>query len=111
MQMRYISYTSSKPPTLLRKAVAILGTLALAGVALMFSAVLLVFLLVAGVLGFAFVWWKTRALRKQMREQMKNFPTPDANLESEVFRGERYAGEVIEGEAMRVDEVRRESRR
>lgn len=101
MQMRYISYSSARPTTLLRKAVTIVGALALAGVALMFSAVLLVFLLIFGALAFAFVWWKTRGLRKQMREQMKNFPSPDTNMESEVFRGE-----VIEGTAVRVDTKR-----
>lgn len=90
----------------MRKAVTIVGALALAGVALMFSAVLLVFLLITGALAFAFVWWKTRELRKQMREQMKNFPPRDTNMDAEVFRGEVFKGEVIEGTAVRVDTKR-----
>ena len=80
--------------------------MALAGVALMFSAVLLAFLLSIGAVMLAWLWWKTRELRKQMREQMKEFPTPGATVEHEVFRGETYEGEVIEGEAIRVDTKR-----
>ncbi len=72
----------------------------------MFSAVLLAFLLSIGAVIFAWLWWKTRELRRQMREQMKDIPPPGATVEREVFRGETYEGEVIEGEAVRVDTKR-----
>ena|ERR1017187_9106817 len=95
MQIKYISHSSSRPPSLLQKTGAIVATAALAGVALMFSAVLLTLVVSVGAVAFAYLWWKTRALRKQMR----NFPSPGATMETEVFEGE-----VIEGEAVRVDE-------
>lgn len=75
-------------------------TAALAGLALMFSAVLLALLLVIGVTAWAYLWWKTRALRKQMR----NFPPPGAQAENGAFKDEAHSGVVIEGEAVRVHE-------
>lgn len=95
MQIKYISNSSSRPPGLLRKTGAIVATAALAGVALMFSAVLLALVLSIGAVAFTYLWWKTRELRKQMR----NFPPRGTTVETEVFEGE-----VIEGEAVRVDE-------
>lgn len=103
MQMKNLSYTSSRPPSLFQRSAAIVGMVALAGIALMFSAVLLVFLLSIGAVMLALLWWKTRELRRQMRDQMKGFPPPGAAVEREVFRYQRYEGEVIEGEAIRVD--------
>ena len=105
MQTKYISYTPANRPGLLRKAVALVGTVALAGLALMFSAMLLMAILIIAVIGGAYLWWKTRELRKQMREQMQNFPPRSAQTESDVFRGEVYSGEVIEGEVVRVHEL------
>ena len=106
MQTKYLSSSTSNPPSLLRKAGAIIAATALAAVALMFSAVLLTLLLCIGAVAFAYLWWKTRALRKQMREQMRDFTPQGANVERETFRSEAFAGEVIEGEAVRVDEPR-----
>jgi ABC-type uncharacterized transport system permease subunit len=106
MQIKYLPDSSSNPPSLLRKTGAIIATTAVAGVALMFSAVLLTAVLTVGAVAFAYLWWKTRGLRKQMREQMRDFPPPGANVERETFRGGTFAGDVIEGEAVRVDEPR-----
>jgi len=100
MQMKYISHTSAKPPSLLRKTAVIVATTALAAVALMFSAMLLAFLLCVGAVAFTWLWWKTRALRRQMREQMKDFPPRGKDMGN----GEVSGGEVIEGESIRVDE-------
>lgn len=96
MQMKYLPRSSARPPSLLRKAGAIIATTALAGVVLMFSAVLLAFLLCVGAVAFAYLWWKTRELRKQIR----NSPPRASTMEHEVFEGE-----IIEGEAVRVDET------
>jgi uncharacterized protein YneF (UPF0154 family) len=104
MQKKYLSYTSAGRPSLLRKIVALAGTVVLASLALMFSAILLTALLIVTVIGGAYLWWKTRELRRQMREQMQNFPPRNAQAESDVFRGEVYSGEVIEGEVVRVHE-------
>lgn len=104
MQTKYISHTPASRPGPLRKAVALVWTVALAGLALMFSAVLLTAILIVAAIGGAYLWWTTRKLRRQMREQMQHFPPRSAPAESDVFRGEIYSGEVIEGEAVRVHE-------
>lgn len=95
LHMKYISYTSARPPGLLRKAAAIVTTAAVAAALLMFSAALLAVILVAGTLGAGYLWWKTRGLRRQMR----NFPARGAPVQSEAF-----TGEIIEGEVIRVDD-------
>ena len=105
MQMKYLS-DNSRPPGLLQRTAAVVGIVVLAGVALMFSAVLLAFLLSIGAVMLALLWGKSRELRRQMREQMKDYPPPGATVERKVFRGETYEGEVIEGEAVRVDTKR-----
>ena len=99
MQIKFISHASGHPPSLLRKAGTIVVATALAGVALMFSAGLLSVVLCVGTVAFTYLWWKTRALRRQMRERMRDFPPPGANAEREAFRGEVY-----EGEAVRLEE-------
>lgn len=108
MQIKYISPQPANPPGLLRKTVTLVMTVALAGVALMFSAMLLVVILIVVVFGGAYLWWKTRELRKQM----KNFqPLHSATAQSDVFADKAFKGEVIEGEVIRVDESRAAGRR
>jgi hypothetical protein len=69
--------------------------------------VLLVFIMSVVVVGGAFLWWKTRELRKQIKAQMQNFPPPGgAAMQSDIFAGEELKGAVIEGEVIRVDERR-----
>lgn len=104
MQIKFISTPSPQPANPLRKVLAFIATLALAGVALMFSAVLLVFILIIIVFGGAILWWKTREIRKQIRAQMQGFAPRGAAMQSETFAGEAFKGEVIEGEVIRVDE-------
>jgi cobalamin biosynthesis protein CobD/CbiB len=104
MQIKFISLSSAQPPGLLGKILALVATVVLAVVALMFSAVLLAVILVVGVIGFAYLWWKTRAVRKQFRE-MQEFARNAQAQQAEVSRGEVYKGEIIEGEAVRVDET------
>lgn len=107
MQIKFISPAQPRPAGPLRKIVAFIMTLVLAGMALMFSAVLLVFVLCVVVIGGVFLWWKTRELRKQLRAQMQNFPPPGgAATQGDIFAGEALKGTVIEGEVIRVDERR-----
>lgn len=104
MHNRYISPSSANPPGLLRKTVTLITTIALAGVALMFSAMLLVVSLAIVGFGGAYLWWKTRELRKQMTNSA---PSSDsATMRSNLFAGEAFKGEVIEGEVIRIDESR-----
>lgn len=111
MQKKYISYSSSNRPSLLRKAVTLVGMIALGAVALMFSAALLTVTLIVAVFGGIYLWWKTREVRKQFREmqarmqQMHEAAARAGERPGEVFRGEVYEGEIIEGEVVRVRET------
>ncbi len=97
MQIRYVLNSPAKPSGLLRKLAALLMTVAMVGLALMFSAVLFAVIIVLGAIAWAYLWWKTRELRKQMRD----FPP------REVQREEKAGdGNVFEGEAIRVDKSR-----
>ncbi|MDP2693591.1 MAG: hypothetical protein Q8O58_01805 [Gallionella sp.] len=93
IQMENLSYTATKPPSLLRKVAGFAVTVALVGLVLMFSALLFMAILIAGTIAWGYLWWRTRDLRKQMRKH----PSGGMNMESEVIRGE-----VIEGEVIRV---------
>lgn len=79
----------------MRKLSAFIVTAALVALGLMFSVVLIGLLAAAGLIAGAYFWWKTRALRKLMREQTAQ------NVEGGEFREEALKGEVIEGEVIR----------
>ncbi len=82
---------------------AVVGAAAVAAVVLVFSAVLLAFLVSAGVVMFAYLWWKVRRLRRQMRDQPEGFSAHGASPERGAFGAETFKGDVIEGEVIRVD--------
>lgn len=81
-----------REPGLLGKATALLGAALLLILGFMFSLVLLAVaaVLVAGV--WTYLWWKTRELRRQLRTMGPSTPAEDAP-----------SGQVIEGQAVRVD--------
>ena len=84
------------PGNLLTRILAFILSAALLVAGLMFS---LVFLAIAAVAGLAlggWFWWKTRALRKQIREQMQAQSVEAPDLEP------MEEGEVIQGEVIRV---------
>ena len=91
MQMKYVLNSSSKPPGLLRKLVALMMTVALVGLVLMFSAVLFAIIIVVGTIAWAYLWWKTRELRKQMRD----FHSRVMNQAEKVSDEKVFEGEVI----------------
>jgi hypothetical protein len=93
MQIKFIPLTPGKSPSPLRKLVALILTIAMLGLVLMFSAVLLVIIAIIGTLGWAYLWWKTRELRKRMR----NFVPRDVAQEHKASNDD-----VIEGEVIRV---------
>ncbi|ENO87205.1 hypothetical protein [Thauera linaloolentis] len=76
------------PPSLLQKIVTALVTIAVFGVALMFSVVFFAVVVTVGAVAWGYLWWKTRAVRKQMRDHP---PTG--------------GGMVIEGEVIREVEI------
>lgn len=93
------------PGGVLGKALATVVTLA--GAVLVFTLSLAMFavLLVLG-LGFGgYLWWKTRALRRALREQQAGLAAAIAAHEAAHTAP---VGTVIEGEFLRVDEFRRE---
>lgn len=75
---------------------AVIGVLTLAA-AFMFSLVFVAVIAVAGLIAWGYFWWKTRALRKHLREQQAAAPFGQAAAEAGVA-----SGDVIEGEAVRV---------
>jgi len=85
----------------LQKVVALVISIVLAGLMLMFSAVVFAFILVIGLLAWGYVWWKTRKIRKQMRD----FSPQSVVMENAVDTENVYSGEVIEGEVIHVVET------
>lgn len=78
------------PTGLLGKILATLFATVLLAVGFMFSVVLLAIAAVLGIVGLGYFWWKTRAIRRVLREQMAS-AQHDQNT-------------VIEGEATVVRE-------
>lgn len=89
-RLRLTYQAKSAQPGLLAKLVALAVGLVLMVAGLVFSLVIFAVILGAGLSAWSYFWWKTRALRQAMRQ-------PPA-------RGEAVVGEVIEGEAIVVDE-------
>ena len=82
----------------------ILGAVALAA-SFMFSLVVVAVLTVVALGVGLYFWWKTRALRRAMQEQMRTqgFEPPG----SDAPRNAPQDANVIEGESVRVDEERK----
>lgn len=99
--MKYLPRTSPNFPDVLRNLAAVVATAAILGLALMFSVVLVAAIVIAGVLGWTYLWWKTRELRKLMR----NHPPGGIAMEREMTGHDATRGEVIEGEAVRVADI------
>ena len=76
---------SVSAPSLLLTVLTFVSAAVLLVAAFTFSLLVLAILAIVGVLVWGYLWWKTRELRKQMREQPPG-------------------GRVIEGEAIREDE-------
>lgn len=91
MQMKYELNGPGKPPGLLRKLVALVMTVVLIGLVLMFSAVLFVIILVIGTIAGVYLWRKTRELRKMMR----NFSSQEVRREAKASNDAVFEGEVI----------------
>lgn len=71
-----------EPMTLTQKILAAIVGAGVFALALMFSVVLFAVFIAVGTVAWGYLWWKTRAIRKQMREN-----PPDALvIEGEVIR-------------------------
>jgi hypothetical protein len=62
-----------------------------------FSVLVLSVVLTAGAIALGYFWWRTRELRKQLRDHPRG---------SVVIEGEPIQGEIIEGEVIREDVIR-----
>jgi ABC-type bacteriocin/lantibiotic exporter with double-glycine peptidase domain len=83
---------------LLNRIITMIATVIMVLTGLMFSAVLLAVFTTVGTIGLSYFWWKTRAIRAQLREQMSQQAE-----NPQVFNGEAFKGELIEGEVIRKD--------
>ncbi|MBI4808969.1 MAG: hypothetical protein HY799_08490 [Nitrosomonadales bacterium] len=95
--MKFELNSPANPPGPLRKLLGLVVTVVIVVLALMFSAVLLVVLAIIGTIAWAYLWWKTRELRKRMREFSSQGMARDAQASND---------EVFEGEVIRVVEPR-----
>ncbi len=85
MQARYGLNPPPKSQGPLRKLAGLIVTAALVGLVLMFSAVLLAVIAVIGTMAWAYLWWKSRELRRRMRD----FPSqPQRAADDDVYEGE-----------------------
>jgi len=93
MQMKYELNSPPGPPSPLRKLAAFVVTAGLVGLALMFSVVLLAIILVVATIAWGYLWWKSRELRKRMRD-----------FQSQAMARKQKADDdgVFEGEVIRV---------
>lgn len=88
------------PPGPLGKAIALIGGLALLVVGFLFSVVVLAVLAVVAFAVGGYVWWKTRALRRAMREARMRHGPPGTGAPG----GD---GRIIDGEVVVIAEADR----
>ena len=85
---RYARF-NTQPQSLLGKVLTLVLGAAFLVLAFMFSLVALAVVAVGGTMLWGWLWWKTRAIRKQMREQGRVFPPQPTE------------GNIIDGEVIR----------
>ena len=78
------------------RLLTIAAAAALLAIGLMFSLFALALLLVGGLLGFAFLQWKTRHLRRQWNEALRARAGQEASWSADDPAGRVIEGEVIE---------------
>ena len=95
-QLKFRQFHASlggQPAGPLAKIVTFLLGAALLVVGFMFSLVALAVVAVGAVLAGTWLWWKTRAVRREIREQMRQ--QPPVERERQPFDGRIIEGEVI----------------
>ena len=100
--------SGGKPQGVIARIVTIVvGAIAL-GAAMMFSLVFFAVLAVVVLVFGGYFWWKTRAIRAQIRKQMQEQAQAQANGQGPDFATPAsqpvHQGDIIEGEAVRVPE-------
>ena len=79
---RAVRRDAAAKPTWVQKAGAVIVAIVFFSVVLMFSVVLFAVALTAGAAAWAYLWWKTRSVRKAMRDN----PPGGLVIEGEVIR-------------------------
>jgi hypothetical protein len=100
---------SGRPPqSLAARIVGAAFAVVAFGAVLMGAVVLFVGAVLAALAFWGYFWWKTRVLRRTMREQMKaqRFEPPGANINTNAPGHAPGKATIIEGEAVRVEEDR-----
>ena len=94
MKIYFTSFSSSKSASPWQRVVALVMGVALLVLVLMFAAVLLPIVLLV----MAYLWWKTRSVREQLRQMQQ------MHEQAQRATAPRGSGEIIEGEVVRVYE-------
>lgn len=104
---RFRNALPGKPPGLLTRVFAVVAAVAITIVGLMFSVVVFAIALGVGAVVAIWMWWKMRALRKQMEQD------PRFQEMRRQQQGGSGSSEVIEGVVIREvhEEVREDTRR
>jgi hypothetical protein len=92
----------ARPPSLLGRIIATVGAVALFALAFTVSVFVLIGALALGLVAWGWFWWKTRELRRQVREQF------DAAARAGQAGDAAPGATIIEGEVISVSEVERE---
>ena len=91
----------AKPAGLLQKIGAIAATVIIFGLALTFSVLFFAIVVAVGLVIGGILWWKTRDMRKMMRETQAQAQAQARTGESPRRDSTRAEGIVIEGEVVR----------
>lgn len=94
MQKRFILNAPTQPRSPLGKLLTWIISLSLFALLLMFSVVFLAVIAVVGLIAFAYIWWKTREVRRQIRI-MRSVATPEARRAAQASNDGVFEGEVI----------------
>lgn len=100
------AHMNVQPPGFFGRVFAVIAGLVLFVLGLMFSVVIIAVAVAAGLIIWGWIWWKTRALRQQMREQMEARMAEGGDTSAPYREAEAPAsgGRVIEGEVIRADD-------
>lgn len=102
-RIRYSGRVSAPGP--FTKALAVVAGVSVLVIGLMFSVVLVGVALVVGSIAGGWLWWKTRALRRDLREQMARMQGDMDAAMNRVDRGRQGhaadPGSVIDGDFIR----------
>jgi hypothetical protein len=90
----------------LQTAVAVVGGAALVAVGVAFSVVIVAAVAVFASVGFGVLWWKSRALRKQLQAHLEGLAQSQAehgSIHRQPMPQDAASGDIIEGEIIREE--------